>query len=73
MTHLSDKSELLGTSASQKGSSNAQENRYARHQVSPEHLIKRFEKDYADIAKMTLDEINRELDGNSKKNTFFPP
>ena len=33
--------------------------------LSPERLIKKFEKDYEDIAKFTLDEINRELDDNS--------
>jgi len=33
--------------------------------LSPEILIKKFEKDYEDIAKFTLDEINRELDDNS--------
>jgi len=27
-------------------------------------LIKKLEKEYPDIVKMTIDEINRELDGN---------
>jgi hypothetical protein len=33
--------------------------------LSPDRLIKKFEKDYEDIAKFSLDEINRELDENS--------
>lgn len=32
--------------------------------LSPDRLIKRFEKDYEDIARFSLDEINRELDLN---------
>lgn len=32
--------------------------------MSPERLIKKFERDYEDIARFTLEEINKELDNN---------
>ncbi len=38
--------------------------------LSPERLIKKFERDYEDIARFSLDEINCELDKNSNKNTI---
>jgi len=33
--------------------------------LSPKRSIKKFEKEYEDITKFTIDEINRELDENS--------
>ena len=39
--------------------------------LSPDNLIKKLEKDNADINRLSLDEINRELDNNSNLLIIF--
>lgn len=43
-------------------------NNYGSNQVSPNVLQKKFERDQEDFARLPLEDINRELDINSKNN-----